>query len=112
LSAVVSKLISADLLIILSDIDGFYDCDPRKNECSRLISVIDEITPEIEKCAGGAGTNRGTGGMATKISAAKIATASGVDMIIANGEDPGVILEILDGNDVGSFFVADKIRKV
>lgn len=111
LSAVVSKLISADLLIILSDIDGFYDCDPRENECSKLISIIDKITPEIEECAGGAGTNRGTGGMATKISAAKIATAAGVNMVIANGEDPCIIMDILDGNDVGSFFIADKKRE-
>lgn len=108
LSAVVSKLVSADILIILSDIDGFYDCDPRKNECSRLISVINKITPEIEECAGGAGTNRGTGGMSTKISAAKIATDAGVNMVIANGEDPGIILDILNGNDIGSLFVAKK----
>lgn len=72
LSAIVSKLIKADLLIILSDIDGFCDSDPRSNPDSKIIRTIYEITPELESCAGGAGTRRGTGGMATKLSAAKL----------------------------------------
>lgn len=105
LSAVVGELVKADLLIILSDIDGFYDCDPRKNSCSKMISVIKEITPEIESCAGGVGSARGTGGMVTKLSAAKIATAAGIDMVIANGGDPNIIMEIIDGEDVGSVFL-------
>ncbi len=107
LSAVVSVLVKADLLIILSDIDGFYDCDPRKSSSSKLISIIEEITPEIEKCAGGIGTKRGTGGMATKISAAKTAVSAGVDMVIANGSKPETIMDIIGGKDVGSLFKAN-----
>lgn len=108
LSAIVAKLICADLLIILSDIDGFYDCDPRKNSCSHLISVVTEITPEIEKCAGGVGSKRGTGGMVTKLSAAKIATSSGIPMVLANGSNPDIILDILDGKEKGTVFAAAK----
>lgn len=106
LSAVVASIIKADLLIILSDIDGLYDCDPRSNSNSQLISVIDEITAEIEECAGGAGTQRGTGGMATKISAARIATEAGVNLVIANGSDPAGIMDIINGEEVGSLFIA------
>ena len=108
LSAIVSELIGADLLIVLSDIDGFYDCDPKKNSCSRLIPVIEEITPEIEKCAGGAGTKRGTGGMVTKLSAARIATASGTNMVLSNGANPSVIMDILNGEEIGTLFCAHK----
>ncbi|HHW00666.1 MAG TPA: glutamate 5-kinase [Clostridiaceae bacterium] len=108
LSAIVSKLVKADVLIILSDIDGFYDCDPKKNSCFNLISTIEDITPEIEKCAGGAGTKRGTGGMITKLSAARIVTSAGINMVLANGKDPGVILKILNGEKVGTMFVAKK----
>ncbi len=105
LSAMVGELVKADLLIILSDIDGFYDSDPRKNRESKMISVIKEITPDIEKCAGGVGSARGTGGMVTKLSAAKIATAAGIDMVIANGSDPDIIMQIINGDDVGSLFL-------
>ena len=105
LSAMVGELVKADLLIILTDIDGFYDCDPRKNSCAKKISVIKEITPEIEQYAGGVGSSRGTGGMITKLSAAKIATSAGIDMVIANGEDPNIIFQILDGEDIGSVFL-------
>lgn len=104
LSAIVATLVNADLLIILSDIDGFYDCDPRTNECSKLISVVEEITPEVEKCAGGVGSSRGTGGMVTKLSAAKIATSAGINMVLANGDDPHIVYSILAGKDVGSLF--------
>ncbi len=108
LSAIVADLVRADLLIILSDIDGFYDSDPRKNSSSKLIPVIREITTEIEKSAGGAGTKRGTGGMATKISAARTATASGVDMVLANGSSPEIIIDIVKGLEVGTLFIANK----
>lgn len=108
LSAIVAELTDADLLVILSDIDGLYDCDPRTNNCSKLISIVDNITTEIEATAGGAGTNRGTGGMATKISAAKIALAAGTDMVIANGNEPMLILDILEGKDIGTLFAAKK----
>jgi len=104
LSAIVAKLTGADLLIILSDIDGFYDCDPRINSCSKLIPVVYEINDNIFSCAGGAGTNRGTGGMITKLSAAKIATEAGIDMVLANGSDPKVISDILQGKEIGTLF--------
>lgn len=106
LSAIVSQLINAELLIILSDIDGFYDCDPRKNSCSKLFSIVEEITPEIEQFAGGNGTSRGTGGMITKLSAAKIATSSGVNTVLASGDDPDIIIDIINGNDVGTLFAS------
>ena len=106
LSAIVSSLINADLLIILSDIDGFYDCDPRSNSCAKLLSEIEEVTPELEECAGGAGSNLGTGGMITKLMAAKTATAVGVDMVLANGSEPSIILDVLAGKEIGTLFVS------
>ncbi|NME82287.1 glutamate 5-kinase [Clostridium sp. SM-530-WT-3G] len=106
LSAIVASLINADLLIILSDIDGFYDSDPRSNDDAKLLSVVTEITPELEECAGGAGSNLGTGGMITKLAAAKTATAAGVDMILANGSEPYIIREILNGENIGTLFVS------
>lgn len=108
LSAIVAELVNADLLIILSDIDGFYDSDPRCNASSKLLSTINEITPEIEKCAGGVGSKRGTGGMVTKLSAARIATAGGINMVIANGDSPEVIIDIINGREVGTLFTARK----
>ena len=104
LSAVVSELIGADLLIILSDIDGLYSANPSENPDAKLIPLVTEITKEIEMVAGGAGTSRGTGGMATKITAAKIATSAGVDMVIANGENPRVLYDIIEGTPVGTLF--------
>ncbi|AUG56609.1 glutamate 5-kinase [Acetivibrio saccincola] len=108
LSAIVAELVKADLLIILSDIDGLYTCDPRKNSCSELISVVEEITPEIEGCAGGVGSRRGTGGMITKITAAKMAVSNGINLVIANGEEPSIISDILEGKNVGTLFVRKK----
>ena len=108
LSAIVSKLVKADLLIILSDIDGFYNSDPRKNPDSMLIREIEEITDELEVCCGGAGSNLGTGGMITKLTAARTATESGVDMVLANGEDPRIVLGILEGKEIGTLFVSNK----
>ncbi|QNU66567.1 glutamate 5-kinase [Ruminiclostridium herbifermentans] len=105
LSALVSKLIAADLLIILSDIDGFFDSDPRKNPDSKMLSIIKEITPDIELCAEGAGTKRGTGGMVTKLKAAKIATRSGVNVVLTNGSNPEVIMDIINGENLGTIFV-------
>lgn len=104
LSAMVAALVDADLLIILSDIDGVYTGNPQKDKNATLISEIDEITPQIEKLAGGAGTAMGTGGMATKIEAAKIATASGVTMCIADGAEKNILRRIIDGEAVGTIF--------
>lgn len=105
LSAIVAELVSADLLIILSDIDGFYDSDPRKNPNSKLIKTVEEITPELEACAGGAGSNLGTGGMATKLTAAKRAISVNCNMILANGENPSLLIDIVEGKEVGTLFM-------
>ncbi|MGL5379043.1 glutamate 5-kinase [Clostridium sp.] len=108
LSAIVANLVNADLLIILSDIDGFYDSDPRNNPNSKLIKQIDTITPELEECCGGAGSNLGTGGMVTKLTAAKTATQAGVNMILANGKEPEILLDILSGEEIGTLFIGKK----
>lgn len=104
LSALVSKSCKADLLILLSDIDGLYTADPHSDKDAVLIHEVCEITPEIISHAGGKGSDLGTGGMATKIHAAQICTACGIDMIIANGAAPSVIYDILDGKQVGTKF--------
>jgi glutamate 5-kinase len=108
LSAIVAILIKADLLIVLSDIDGLYNCDPRKNKYYQKIPVVYEITPEIENYAGGEGSEQGTGGMVTKISAAREVIKEGIDMLLINGEEPGIIMDVLSGLDVGTFFVGRK----
>ena len=106
LSAVVAELIGADLLIILSDIDGLFDKDPASNEDAKLIPVVECVTDDLMKSAGGAGTSRGTGGMVTKLIAAKCAMEAGVDMIITNGRNPKAVYDILDGKSVGTRFIA------
>ncbi len=108
LSAIVASLSNADLLLILSDIDGLYDADPRKNPDAKPIHVVEKITPEIERVAGGAGTSLGTGGMTTKINAAKIASEAGIDMIIMNGNDPELLYDLFENKDVGTIFMANK----
>ncbi len=108
LSAIVASLTHADMLIILSDIDGLYDKNPSVNPDARLIPLVEDITEDIKIVASGAGTSRGTGGMITKISAAEIATAAGVDMFILNGKDPAIIYELADGGKVGTLFRARK----
>lgn len=108
LSAIVSTLVDADLLIILSDIDGFYDDNPRTNNNAKLLKVVEEITSELEDCAGGAGTSLGTGGMITKLKAAKKVNEVGIDMILANGENPSILLDIINGNEIGTLFVGKK----
>lgn len=112
LAALVAGAIDADLLVILSDIDGLYDDDPRTNPRARKLPVVKEITPEIEHLAGGAGSSFGTGGMSTKIQAAKICTSSGIPMVIASGTQEGVLHDILAGREVGTVFLprADKLR--
>ena len=104
LSAIVAKLVQADKLILLSDIDGLYSADPRKNEDAELIPLVEKITPQILALAGGSGSTLGSGGMATKIKAANIAMSSGVEMIIANGEKPEVLYDIFEGKAVGTRF--------
>lgn len=104
LSAMVASLVEADLLIILSDIDGLYDSNPKDNPNSKLICNVEKITPEIEALAGGVGSDVGTGGMITKINAAKIATSSGIPMLILNGGVDNIINDALEGEKVGTFF--------
>ena len=106
LAAIVAREISADLLILLSDIDGLYTADPRKDASAALIPQVDEITPEIIALGGGNGSSLGTGGMATKLRAAQIATQAGADMIIANGENPDALYDIIDGKPIGTRFTA------
>lgn len=108
LSAVVSILCKADKLVILSDIDGFYDRDPRLYKDAQLISRIEEITEDTYKLAGGAGSRRGTGGMRTKLQAADLATAQGIDVIVTNGSRTNVLYDIVHGQKVGTLFVAKK----
>ncbi|MDD4601455.1 Glutamate 5-kinase [bioreactor metagenome] len=110
LSAMVASIVDADLLIILSDIEGLYDENPQKNPQAKLISEITDITPDVEALAGGPGSLRGTGGMYTKIQAAKIAVNSGVTMLIASGGRDGVIRDIIGGDDIGTIFLAKQDR--
>lgn len=108
LGAIVATTLEADLLVILSDIDGLFTADPHRDENAVLLHTVNEITPEIEAMIGGAGSNLGTGGMYTKIKAAKMATAKGTDMIIANGNDPDILYDITEGKDVGTRFISGK----
>ena len=112
LSAEVAALIGADALVILTDIDGLYDSDPRENPQARRISVVETITPEIEAMAGGAGSARGTGGMTTKLRAAKLATAAGADTYIINGASCENLYTLLEGRDIGTLFCAAKEESV
>ena len=104
LSAYVAKLINADTLVILTDIDGLYDSDPHINKDAKLIEYVENVTEELFDCAGGSGTKRGTGGMKTKLSAVTVANEAGTDVIITNGSDPEILYKIADGEKVGTFF--------
>lgn len=107
LSAIVAALVGADLLILLSDIDGLYTDDPHRNPKAEFISQVDELTQELLAMGkGSTGSDVGTGGMNTKLQAARIATNSGVDMVIANSKDIGILHRILDGREEGTLFVA------
>ena len=108
LAALVAEGVGADLLILLSDIDGLYTADPKKCADAKIISDVYEITPEIDSLGGGAGSGLGTGGMVTKLRAAKIATEAGCDMIIANGAYPELLYKIADGEPVGTKFYSKK----
>lgn len=106
LSAVVAVLCKADRLIILSDIDGFYDRDPRLYKDANLISRIEKIDESVYELAGGAGSRRGTGGMRTKLQAADLATRSGIDTIVMNGQNTDGLYDLAEGRKVGTLFVA------
>ena len=105
MSAMVAKYVKCDLLVLLSDIDGLYTKDPHRYEDAKLIEEVRAITPEIMALAGGAGSALGTGGMATKLSAAKIIMEAGGDMVIANGKEPQILYDIIDGKNSGTRFI-------
>ena len=105
LAAIVSVCEKAELLIILSDIDGLYTADPHKDENAKRIEVVEQVTDEIEKLAGGSASSLGTGGMATKLRAARMVNEIGCDMIIVNGDNPEVLYDIIDGKSVGTKFL-------
>ena len=106
LSATVAALVDADLLILLTDIEGLYTADPKKDKDAKIIHLVKEIDEEISNAADGSGSTLGTGGMVTKISAAKIGCEYGIDTIIANGEDPSIIYDILRGRERGTLFLS------
>ena len=108
LGAIIAERVRADLLVILSDIDGLYTANPAKDPTAERIEIIEEITEEIEALAGDAGSKLGTGGMVTKLKAARIATESGVNMVIANGKDPAILYDIIDGKGPCTRFVAKR----
>jgi len=108
LSALVAGLIEADLLILLSDVDGLYTADPKENPTAKLVPLVKEITFEITSMAGGAGSIFGTGGMATKLEAAKMATAAGSSMVLMNGSEPFRIRQIFDAKPVGTVFLSSQ----
>lgn len=112
LAALVAGLTESDLLIILSDIEGLYDKNPKTNTDAKLIPVVTEINEEIEKIAGGIGSDYGSGGMVTKIKSAKICSFSGIPMVIASSREKDVIKRILNGEDVGTFFVPEESKKI
>ena len=109
LSALVAVSVRADLLVILSDIDGLYTADPRRDPEAHLIPEVRALTPELLAAAGGSGTRLGTGGMATKLAAARICMDAGVDMVIARGDSPAVLYDITEGRKAGTrFFGRDR----
>ena len=111
LGAIVAVSMHADLLVLLSDIDGLYTADPHRDPEAELIAEIREITPEIEALGGKSSSGLGTGGMATKLSAAKRCTARGTDVVIANGSLPSLLYDIVEGKRVGTRFIAEEGRK-
>lgn len=108
LSALVAGLVHADLLVILTDIDGLYDKDPKKNPDAKLIPIVKDITDDIMQSAGGKGSELGTGGMITKLQAAKKARESGVDTVIICGSRPENLYDLFDGKQIGTRFICDK----
>ena len=108
LGALVAVSVKADMLMILSDIDGLYTADPRRDKSAELIAEVREITPQMRESAGGGGTALSTGGMATKLTAAGICMEAGTDMYILNGAQPLLIYEVLEGKKVGTRFVGRK----
>lgn len=110
MSALVAGIVDADLVIILSDVDGLYTANPQTHPDAAIVPEVAEITPKIEASAGGVGSSRGTGGMATKIQAAKAATSSGIHLVIASGTEKNAITRVLQGEELGTLFVSRENR--
>lgn len=110
LSALTAKLVGADMLVILSDINGLYDKDPNLYPDARILHEVAEVTDAVYQMAGGAGSRMGTGGMKTKLDAAVIATKVGIDLVIMNGSDPTELYKVLDGEEVGTIFIGNSNR--
>ncbi|MDO4289162.1 MAG: glutamate 5-kinase [Eubacterium sp.] len=112
LSAMTADIVAADLLIILSDVDGLYDANPNEKADAKLVKAVEVIDNKIMASAGSSGSSLGTGGMITKIGAAKYATERGIDTIIASGDDVRIVYDILEGREVGTHFLARKVQEV
>ncbi len=112
LSAVVAELTGADLLVLLTDIDALYDRDPREDPAARPVREVRELTPQLERAASGAGSSRGTGGMITKLRAARICMDAGMEMVVASGREPELLYDIVAGKPVGTRFLAKGERSV
>ncbi len=110
LSCVVARIVNADLLVILTDIDGYYKNNPHERPDAEMYHTVTDLSEAIEEAAGGSGSKLGTGGMLTKVHAARLAAADGICAVIANGRDPNVIHQLLDGNDVGTLFVPNVLK--
>ncbi len=110
LSAIVAKLVEADALVILTDTDGLFSADPRENPDAYHIPLVRELTDEIMAMGGAPGSKRGTGGTATKLQAAKIATEAGIDVIVMNGADPEDLYKLFEGRQIGTHFVGRKAK--
>ncbi len=108
LSAIVAKIIGADALVILTDIDGLYSADPARDPSAVLVPEVAEIDDKLMETASGAGSSRGTGGMVTKLAAGRIALEAGADMYIVSGRDPNILYDLMEGKAVGTHFIAKK----
>ena len=111
LSALVAVSVGADLLILLSDIDGLYTADPHTDPEAKLIHTVPALTDEVMALGGGSGSSLGTGGMKTKLAAAKICTEAGCDMVIMNGAEPGLLYDLFDGKEIGTRFLSGKAKE-
>lgn len=111
LSAIVADISGADALVIMTDIDGYYDDNPKENPNARLINRIENITDEMIKAAGGSGSSRGTGGMKSKLEAARFATERGITVNVMSGDNPALLYDLFDGHTVGTVFVANETGK-
>ena len=108
LGAIIAERVKADKLIMLSDIDGLYTANPAVDPDAKRLEIVEEITEELEAVAGSAGTHLGTGGMVTKLKAARMATENGIEVVIANGSNPDILYDIMDGKGICTRFLAKK----